>query len=171
MLLFLARKFSWVNPVCCDFSDTFSFRIEYSINPIPKTRSLVLSKVTGSGRVCRVFASDQSGKGKWAEVFLNPNNPLDAIRRGLGGRMAEAETNGSMKNLVAYIAQSLVDNPHSVLVDEVSSGQTMVLELHVAKPDIGKVIGRQGRTAHALRTIINAASAKEKKRTVLEIVE
>jgi hypothetical protein len=57
------------------------------------------------------------------------------------------------------------------LVDEVSSGQTMVLELHVAKPDIGKVIGRQGRTAHALRTIINAASAKEKKRTVLEIVE
>jgi predicted RNA-binding protein YlqC (UPF0109 family) len=85
--------------------------------------------------------------------------------------MAEAETNGSMKNLVAYIAQNLVDNPHLVLVDEVSSGQTMVLELHVAKPDIGKVIGRQGRTAHALRTIINAASAKEKKRTVLEIVE
>jgi hypothetical protein len=85
--------------------------------------------------------------------------------------MAEAETLGSMKNLVAYIAQNLVDNPHSVLVDEFSSGQTMVLELHVAKPDIGKVIGRQGRTAHALRTIINAASAKEKKRAVLEIVE
>ena len=63
--------------------------------------------------------------------------------------MAEAETNGSMKNLVAYIAQNLVDNPNSVSVDEVSSGQTMVLELHVAKPDIGKVIGRQGRTAHA----------------------
>lgn len=85
--------------------------------------------------------------------------------------MAEAETIGSMKNLVAYIAQNLVDNPHSGLVDEVSSGQTMVLELHVAKPDIGKIIGRQGRTAHALRTIMNAASAKEKKRTVLEIVE
>ena len=63
--------------------------------------------------------------------------------------MAEAETNGSMKNLVAYIAQSLVDNPNSVSVAEVSSGQTMVLELHVAKPDIGKVIGRQGRTAQA----------------------
>jgi hypothetical protein len=85
--------------------------------------------------------------------------------------MAEAEKNGSMKNLVAYIAQSLVDNPHSVSVDEVSSGQTMVLELHVAKPDIGKVIGRQGRTAQAMRTIINAASAKDRKRTVLEIVE
>jgi len=85
--------------------------------------------------------------------------------------MAEAEKNGSMQNLVAYIAQSLVDNPHSVSVDEVSSGQTMVLELHVAKPDIGKVIGRQGRTAQAMRTIINAASAKDRKRTVLEIVE
>jgi len=85
--------------------------------------------------------------------------------------MAEAEKNGSMQNLVAYIAQSLVDNPHSVSVDEVSSGQTMVLELHVAKPDIGKVIGRQGRTAHAMRTIINAASAKEKRRAVLKIVE
>ena len=82
-----------------------------------------------------------------------------------------AETIGSMKNLVTLIAQSLVDSPKSVSVAEVSSGQTMVLELHVAKPDIGKVIGRQGRTAHALRTIINAASAKEKKRTVLEIVE
>jgi len=85
--------------------------------------------------------------------------------------MAEAETNGSMKNLVAYIAQRLVDNPNSVSVVEVSSGQTMVLELHVAKPDIGKVIGRQGRTAQAMRTIINAASAKEKRRAVLEIIE
>jgi predicted RNA-binding protein YlqC (UPF0109 family) len=85
--------------------------------------------------------------------------------------MAEAGTNGSMKNLVAHIAQSLVDNPNSVSVAEVSSGQTMVLELHVAKPDIGKVIGRQGRTAQAMRTIINAASAKEKRRAVLEIIE
>jgi predicted RNA-binding protein YlqC (UPF0109 family) len=77
----------------------------------------------------------------------------------------------SVKNLVSYIAKSLVDNPNSVSVDEIFSGQTMVLELHVAKPDIGKVIGRQGRTAHALRTIINAASAKQKKRAVLEIIE
>jgi predicted RNA-binding protein YlqC (UPF0109 family) len=145
--------------------------MKYSINPIPEACSLVLSKVTGGERVCRDFAQDRNGKGKWAEAFLNPHNPLDAIRRGLGGRMAEAETNGSMKNLVAYIAQSLVDNPNSVSVAEISSGQTMVLELHVAKPDIGKVIGRQGRTAQAMRTIINAASAKEKRRAVLEIVE
>lgn len=77
----------------------------------------------------------------------------------------------SVRNLVSFIVKSLVDNPHSVSVDEVFSGQTMVLELHVAKPDIGKVIGRQGRTAHALRTIVNAASAREKKRAVLEIIE
>jgi len=85
--------------------------------------------------------------------------------------MAEVKAMDSVKNLVSFIAKSLVDNPTSVSVDEISSGQTMVLELHVAKPDIGKVIGRQGRTAHALRTIINAASAKEKRRAVLEIIE
>jgi hypothetical protein len=85
--------------------------------------------------------------------------------------MAEEKTMVSVKNLVSVIAQSLVDNPTSVSVDEVTSGQTTVLELHVAKPDIGKVIGRQGRTAHALRTIIHAASAKEKRRAVLEIIE
>jgi predicted RNA-binding protein YlqC (UPF0109 family) len=84
---------------------------------------------------------------------------------------AQAETPGSMRDLVTVIAQSLVDNPNSVSVGEVSSGQTMVLELHVAKTDIGKVIGRQGRTAQALRTIINAVSAKDRKRTVLEIIE
>ncbi len=85
--------------------------------------------------------------------------------------MTQAETTGSVKDLVTFIAQNLVDNPSSVSVGEVSSGQTMVLELHVAKTDIGKVIGRQGRTAQALRTIINAASAKDRKRTVLEIIE
>ena len=85
--------------------------------------------------------------------------------------MTQAETTGSVKDLVTFIAQNLVDNPSSVSVGEVSSGQTMVLELHVARTDIGKVIGRQGRTAQALRTIINAASAKDRKRTVLEIIE
>jgi len=85
--------------------------------------------------------------------------------------MTQVETTGSMKDLVTFIAQNLVDNPSSVSVGEVSSGQTMVLELHVAKTDIGKVIGRQGRTAQALRTIINAASAKDRKRAVLEIIE
>jgi uncharacterized protein len=81
------------------------------------------------------------------------------------------ETAGSVKDLVTVIAQSLVDNPGSVSVGEISSGQTTVLELRVAKEDMGKIIGRQGRTAYALRTIITAASAKDKRRTVLEIME
>ena len=76
-----------------------------------------------------------------------------------------------MKNLIYYIAQALVDNPEQVIVSEVEGNQTSVLELKVAKEDLGKVIGKQGRTARAMRTILSAASAKIKKRTVLEIIE
>ncbi len=76
-----------------------------------------------------------------------------------------------MKELIDYIAKALVDNPDEVTVTEVEGDQTSVLELKVAKEDLGKVIGKQGRTARAMRTILNAASAKVKKRTVLEIVE
>lgn len=76
-----------------------------------------------------------------------------------------------MKELITYIAQALVDNPEQVVVDEVEGNQTSVLELKVAKEDLGKVIGKQGRTARAMRTILSAASAKVKKRTVLEILE
>jgi hypothetical protein len=76
-----------------------------------------------------------------------------------------------MKELIKYIAQALVDNPEAVSVEEVEGNQTSVLELKVAKEDLGKVIGKQGRTARAMRTILSAASAKVKKRTVLEILE
>ena len=76
-----------------------------------------------------------------------------------------------MKELIGYITQALVDHPEQVEVTEVEGEQTTVLELKVAKEDIGKVIGKQGRTARAMRTILSAASAKIKKRTVLEIVE
>ena len=76
-----------------------------------------------------------------------------------------------MKELIYYIAQALVDNPEEVNVSEVEGNQTSVLELKVAKEDLGKVIGKQGRTARAMRTILSAASAKIKKRTVLEIIE
>jgi predicted RNA-binding protein YlqC (UPF0109 family) len=76
-----------------------------------------------------------------------------------------------MKELIKYIAQALVDNPDQVRVEEVEGNQTSVLELKVAKEDLGKVIGKQGRTARAMRTILGAASAKAKKRTVLEIIE
>ena len=76
-----------------------------------------------------------------------------------------------MKDLITYIAKALVDSPEEVSVAEVEGKQTSVLELKVAKEDLGKVIGRQGRTARAMRTILGAASAKIKKRTVLEIIE
>lgn len=76
-----------------------------------------------------------------------------------------------MKDLITYIAKALVDSPEEVSVSEVEGKQTSVLELKVAKEDLGKVIGRQGRTARAMRTILGAASAKIKKRTVLEIIE
>jgi len=76
-----------------------------------------------------------------------------------------------MRELIYYIAKALVDHPDQVSVDEVEGNQTSVLELKVAKEDLGKVIGKQGRTARAMRTILSAASAKIKKRTVLEIIE
>jgi predicted RNA-binding protein YlqC (UPF0109 family) len=76
-----------------------------------------------------------------------------------------------MKDLIGYIAQALVDHPDEVSVTEVEGNQTSVLELKVAKEDLGKVIGKQGRTARAMRTILGAASAKMNKRTVLEIIE
>jgi predicted RNA-binding protein YlqC (UPF0109 family) len=76
-----------------------------------------------------------------------------------------------MKELVAYIAKALVDKPDEVQVAEVEGEQTSVLELRVAKDDMGKVIGKLGRTAKAIRTVVNAAATKMKKRAVLEIVE
>lgn len=76
-----------------------------------------------------------------------------------------------MKALVEYIVKSLVDKPEEVEVNEVEGSQVAVLELKVAKDDLGKVIGKQGRTARAMRTIINAASIRANKRIVLEILE
>jgi predicted RNA-binding protein YlqC (UPF0109 family) len=76
-----------------------------------------------------------------------------------------------MKELVDRIAKALVDHPEQVQITEVEGNQTTVLELKVAKEDLGKVIGKEGRNARAMRTILGAASAKLKKRTVLEIIE
>ena len=76
-----------------------------------------------------------------------------------------------MKELIEMIAKALVDLPDQVDVQEVVGEQTTVVELKVAKEDLGKVIGKQGRTAQAMRTILNAASTKLKKRSVLEIIE
>ena len=76
-----------------------------------------------------------------------------------------------MKELIKFIAEALVDKPNQVEVTEIVGERTSVLELKVAKEDLGKIIGKQGRTARALRTILAAASAKINKRVVLEIVE
>ena len=76
-----------------------------------------------------------------------------------------------MKELIKYIAESLVDNPDVVKVTEVEGERTSVIELSVAKEDLGKIIGKQGKTARAMRTILSAASTKQKKRTILEIIE
>ena len=76
-----------------------------------------------------------------------------------------------MKELITYIAKALVDKPEEVVVTEIEGAQTSVIELKVAKDDLGKVIGKQGRTARAMRTILGAASTKIKKRSVLEIIE
>lgn len=76
-----------------------------------------------------------------------------------------------LKDLIQYVSESLVDMPEEVSVNEIVGEQTTVIELKVDKSDLGKVIGKQGRTARALRTILNAASTKLKKRSVLEIIE
>jgi uncharacterized protein len=76
-----------------------------------------------------------------------------------------------MKELITYIAKALVDKPEEVTVTEIEGEQTSVIELKVAKEDLGKVIGKQGRTARAMRTILSAASTKINKRSVLEIIE
>jgi len=77
----------------------------------------------------------------------------------------------SIQDLVDWIAKALVDRPEEVVVTVIDGEQTTVIELKVAKDDIGKVIGKQGRTARAIRTILGAASTKLGKRTVLEIIE
>jgi uncharacterized protein len=76
-----------------------------------------------------------------------------------------------LKELIDYMARALVDNPDQVQVSLVEGEQTSVIELRVAKEDLGKVIGKQGRTARAMRTILSAASTKIRKRAVLEIIE
>ncbi len=76
-----------------------------------------------------------------------------------------------MKDLTKRIVQSLVDNPEQVEVSEIKSDRTLILEIRMAESDIGKVIGKQGRTAQAIRTILRAASGKLKKHIIFKIIE
>jgi uncharacterized protein len=77
----------------------------------------------------------------------------------------------ALRELIDYLARGLVDRPEEVEVEEVSEPDALVYELKVAVEDLGKVIGKQGRTAKALRTILSAASAKSRRRVILEILE
>jgi uncharacterized protein len=77
----------------------------------------------------------------------------------------------SLQQLISYVARNLVDDPNAVAVSEVEEDQAAVLELRVAKEDLGKVIGKQGRTARAMRTILSAAATKVHRRVILEIME
>ena len=81
------------------------------------------------------------------------------------------EDGGSMRELIEVVAKALVDFPDQVMVNVVEGQQTTVLELRVAPADLGKVIGKQGRTARAVRTILGAAGMKLRKRFVLEMLE
>ena len=76
-----------------------------------------------------------------------------------------------MEELIKHIAQALVDNPEEVEVSEIEAGHSVVIELKVAKSDMGKIIGKKGRNVQAMRNVLNAASAKVKKRATLEIIE
>lgn len=75
-----------------------------------------------------------------------------------------------MKELVEYVAKSLVDDPSEVSVNEIEQGKSLVLELHVAQEDMGRVIGRNGRVANAMRTLLRVPAAKKGKRVTLDIV-
>jgi uncharacterized protein len=82
-----------------------------------------------------------------------------------------ADGSGPSGELLEYLVRQLVDEPQAVRVETVRRDDAMVLELHVAPEDVGKVIGRQGRIARALRTVVRAGSARERERVLLEIVE
>jgi len=76
-----------------------------------------------------------------------------------------------MKKLLTFMAQAMVDYPDKVKVSEVNGGQTSILELYVAREDIGKVVGKEGKNARALRTIVSAAASRRHKRTIIEIID
>jgi hypothetical protein len=76
-----------------------------------------------------------------------------------------------MRELVEFISKSLVENPEQVAINEVEGDRTTIIELKVAQEDMGKIIGKQGKTARAIRTILNATAAKAGKKAVLEILE
>ena len=95
----------------------------------------------------------------------------DAVEKGRGRSSDASVWDSSLRDLVDYLARGLVDHPEQVEVEEIEEPDALVFELKVAEEDLGKVIGKQGRTAKALRTILSAASTKTGRRVILEILE
>ena len=104
-------------------------------------------------------------------TYCSQHQPKDKIVNPSLSLVQSDNGGGSMKAIVERIARALVDRPDAVSVSEISGAHSLILELKVAKEDLGKIIGKQGRNAGALRTIIQAVSAKHRKHTVLEIIE
>jgi hypothetical protein len=103
-----------------------------------------------------------------------PRGNLNNLRFSIGQTQFKTRKRSGgnlMKDLIEHMAKALVDLPHEVEVAEIEGEKTTVIELKVAKEDLGKVIGKQGKTARAMRTILNAAATKLRKRAVLEILE
>ena len=78
---------------------------------------------------------------------------------------------GRMKELIEYLAKALVDHPEDVFVDEIAGARSIIFELRVARSDMGRVIGKNGRVANAMRSLLNVASVSSGKRATLEIVD
>jgi predicted RNA-binding protein YlqC (UPF0109 family) len=95
----------------------------------------------------------------------------EAPAGGAGAGAGDATKAPPLRELVLFLARSLVEHPDEVEVQEIEEPDALVFELKVAESDLGRVIGRQGRTAKALRTVLSAASAKTRRRAILEIIE
>src|SRR3954469_5637064 len=105
-------------------------------------------------------------------MSINPGAaPAGGPSSGQSGGQSGGKKLSELANMIAYMARMLVDLPDQVEVHEIAGENTTVIELKVAKEDLGKIIGKQGRTARAVRTVLNGASTKLRKRTVLEIIE
>ena len=99
--------------------------------------------------------------------MLNPQLRKQPYQETCGGLIWDS----LMKDLISYIVSKLVDHPDDIEVTEREEGDTIIIELRVAKDDLGKVIGKQGRTAKAMRSVLSAAAGKLEKRSRLEILE
>jgi uncharacterized protein len=116
------------------------------------------------------LASDET-KGVHERIFVNLPNPKVCVMNQAAHSPAGENPVKNMTELVTEIAHALVDDPSSVQVEAIADGDSTVIRLRVAQSDVGKVIGKQGRTARSMRTILSAASMKFKHRFSLDIVE